>query len=209
MPLFCLCICRPNYVTTEFNSTALTLENSCTPSMLHASIRIPRRSYYGTCWWHILFCLRLPTPSDSNNKIWLRWMTHLQIIIRDYYYAPRWSTHLSIMSTHGSIALQWASGIAVTGVWKRVVLYFIIPGLHKLQNGPISAKFKPCENHIIKWHKYIPTRCKISIQIHTFPFVLKGSDPEIEEDFEDHDPKYTWTPIALLSLQECHPRPKT
>lgn len=43
------------------------------------------------------------------------------------------------MSAHRTVALKGTSGIAVSRIGKRIVLYFIIPGLYQLQNGPVSV----------------------------------------------------------------------
>lgn len=47
--------------------------------------------------------------------------------------------HLCVVGTHGSITSERASWVAVTGVWKGVIFYFVVPGLYQLQNGPISV----------------------------------------------------------------------
>lgn len=47
--------------------------------------------------------------------------------------------HLCIMSAHRPIALKRTSGIAVSRIGKRIVLHFIMPGLHQLQNGSVPS----------------------------------------------------------------------
>lgn len=55
------------------------------------------------------------------------------------YFIWRCPHHLCVMSAHWPIALKGTSGIAVSRIWKRIVLHFIMPGFHKLQNGSIPS----------------------------------------------------------------------
>lgn len=43
------------------------------------------------------------------------------------------------MGAHGSIASERASRVAVTWVWKRVILDLIVPRLNQLENGSIAV----------------------------------------------------------------------
>ena len=52
-----------------------------------------------------------------------------------------WS-YLSVVSAHGAIAAHWAAGIAVSGVGEQIILDFIIPRLHKLQDGAVAGGYR-------------------------------------------------------------------
>lgn len=43
------------------------------------------------------------------------------------------------MGTHGTIASERAPGVAVAGVWKRVIFDLIVPWLYQLKDGAIAV----------------------------------------------------------------------
>lgn len=45
---------------------------------------------------------------------------------------------MSVMCTHGPIAPQGTSRVAVSGVWKDVVIHLIVPRFDKLENRPVA-----------------------------------------------------------------------
>lgn len=107
--------------------------------MLPSSIQNPTRSYYGMCWWHILFYLRLPTPSGNNSNM-VKMDPHLKTIIQlqgcctTMIISPEYNGCTLVHSTSGGI---WDCSLG--GKEKSS------PSLHRARASPAAKWIYTCK----------------------------------------------------------------